>query len=604
MRKTGIEVVGDMPWGTHFCLFYESKEDLLDPLVSYCKAGLENQEFCLWVVAAPLTVEIARQALKQGIPEFERYLLDGSIEIIAAHDWYLQDGTFDLNRVIAGWNEKLRSASARGYVGIRVTGDTGWLEKKDWKDFSEYEDSLNAGIANQHLAVLCTYPISACGAAEILDVVRTHQFAVARRHGGWEVVETAGHKQAKAEIERLKDDLEQRVLERTSQLTAMNKELRKEVCQRQSAEEALRRTQAKLIAAHEEERTRIARELHDDINQRLALLAVELSNLKNEVPASGASTKHPLDDVHQQVSDLGKDVQALSHSLHSSKMEYLGLAAAASSFCKEFSARHNVEVVFHHHNIPQNLPSKISVSLFRVLQEALQNAMKYSGVRQFEATLEGALNEIHLRVHDSGAGFDPESAMNGHGLGLTSMTERLKLVDGQLSIDSKPKSGTTIHARVPLNSPPPPKNRRVEEGGRRDSRHEDDRLAAQNCPHQPGRSSINGVRDGAELRHLPPVHLDFGGSRTTMRNVAIGPKKRDTIHQFKPLLPFVCARPAFMRERVDQPTAYSLVSRIIIRLLEASGRQPESLAIRNDAHSKRPVLITPGIKQKRKISQG
>ena len=103
------------------------------------------------------------------------------------------------------------------------------------------------------------------------------------------------------------------------------------------------------------------------------------------------------------------------------------------------------------------------------------------------------------------------------------------------------------------------------------------------------------------LVSVSPVHLDFGGSRTTMRNVAIGPKKRDTIHQFKPLLPFVCARPAFMRERVDQPTAYSPVSRIIIRLLEASGRQPESLAIRNGAYSKVPVLITPGSKQKGKF---
>jgi C4-dicarboxylate-specific signal transduction histidine kinase len=246
MRKTGVEVVGDMPWGTHFCLFYETSADLLETLVPYCKAGLENQEFCLWVVAEPLTGEDARQALKRAVPDLDQYLDEHSIEIVVARDWYLQDGTFDLNRVIRSWNEKLASASARGYAGVRVTGDTAWLEKKDWKDFCEYEESLNQAVANQRLAVLCTYPLAACGAAEILDVVGTHQFAVTKRRGSWDVIETAGHKQAKAEIKRLNEELEQRVLERTSQLTVVNRELTKEVLQRQRAEEALLRSEAYL----------------------------------------------------------------------------------------------------------------------------------------------------------------------------------------------------------------------------------------------------------------------------------------------------------------------------------------------------------------------
>jgi PAS domain S-box-containing protein len=249
MRKTGVDVVGDMPWGTHFCLFYETRADLLETLVSYCKAGLENQEFCLWVVAEPLTGEEARHALERDVPDLDRYLADQSIEIVAAQDWYLQDGTFDLNRVISGWNEKLARASAKGYAGVRVTGDTAWLEKKDWKDFCEYEESLNHAIANHRLAVLCTYPLCACGAAEILDVVRTHQFAVTKRRGGWDVIETAGHKQAKAEIKRLNEELEQRVLERTSQLTAVNTELTKEVLHRERAEEALLRSEAYLAEA-------------------------------------------------------------------------------------------------------------------------------------------------------------------------------------------------------------------------------------------------------------------------------------------------------------------------------------------------------------------
>ena len=255
MRKTGVDVVGDMPWGTHFCLFYETGADLLETLVSYCKAGLENQEFCMWVVAEPFTGADATHALKQAVPDFDQYLADHSIEIVAAHDWYLHDGKFDLHRVIAGWSEKLALASARGYAGVRVTGDTAWLKTKDWKDFCEYEESLNQAVANQRLAALCTYPLAACGAAEILDVVRTHQFAVTKRRGSWDVIETAGHKQAKAEIKRLNEQLEERVLERTSQLTAVNSELRKEVLERQRAEAALLRSEAYLAEAQRVSRT-------------------------------------------------------------------------------------------------------------------------------------------------------------------------------------------------------------------------------------------------------------------------------------------------------------------------------------------------------------
>jgi len=249
MRKTGIDVVGYMPWGAHFCLFYETQADLLDTLVSYCKAGLQSQEFCLWVVAEPLTEEDARGALERAIPAFDQYLVDPSIEIVTAREWYLRDGMFDLKKVIDGWNEKLARASAKGYAGVRVTGDTAWLEKKNWKDFCEYEDSLNQAVANQRLAVLCTYPLAKCGAAEILDVVRTHQFAVTKRRGNWDVIETAGHKQAKAEIKRLNEELEQRVIERTSELTAVNSELIKEVVQRQRAEEALLRSETYLAEA-------------------------------------------------------------------------------------------------------------------------------------------------------------------------------------------------------------------------------------------------------------------------------------------------------------------------------------------------------------------
>jgi C4-dicarboxylate-specific signal transduction histidine kinase len=226
-RGTGIDAVGDMvSWGGHFCLFYETKSDLIDALVSYCKLGLERKEYCLWVVAEPLTIEGAKEALQEAVPDLDRYFAESRIEIITSRDLFLQGGTFDSKRVAATVNEKLASISAKGYPGMRVTGDTSWLTNKDWAHFCELEHDINEAVGDQRLSVLCTYPLSACGPLEILDTVRTHQFAIARRYGSWDIIETATLKRAKAEIARLNEELEQRVAERTSQLMQASEALR------------------------------------------------------------------------------------------------------------------------------------------------------------------------------------------------------------------------------------------------------------------------------------------------------------------------------------------------------------------------------------------
>jgi PAS domain S-box-containing protein len=216
------------------------------------------------------------------------------------------------------------------------------------------------------------------------------------------------------------------------------------------AEEALGSMGRRLIEAHEEERTRIARELHDDINQRVALLSIQLGQWAQHRPNLGVEVTDHISHVRQELSDLGNDIQALSHRLHSSKLDYLGLAAAAGGFCRELSERQNVDIDFSHAGIPRNLPKEISLCMFRVLQEALQNAVKHSGVRHFKVELSGDSGDIQLSVSDLGVGFDPQDAMDSRGLGLISMRERLQLVGGDFSIQSEPGHGSTICARVPL----------------------------------------------------------------------------------------------------------------------------------------------------------
>ena len=224
-----------------------------------------------------------------------------------------------------------------------------------------------------------------------------------------------------------------------------------DITERKLAEVALANVSRRLIEAQEQERTRIGRELHDDIVQRLALLAVELQQLHDNsliLP----KVRSRMGKLQKQTSEIATDIQSLSHELHSAKLQYLGIAGAMRGFCREFGEQQKVEIDFHAHDLLSPLSPDTSLCFFRVLQEALHNAVKHSGVRHFEVRLWGTSDEIHLTVQDSGAGFDRKAAKASRGLGLISMEERLKLVNGTLSIDSQPKRGTTLHARVPLNS--------------------------------------------------------------------------------------------------------------------------------------------------------
>jgi len=223
-----------------------------------------------------------------------------------------------------------------------------------------------------------------------------------------------------------------------------------DITERKLAEDALATVGRRLIEAHEDERTWIARELHDDIAQRVALVSVELAQYDPHAAGARSGVKDFIQRACERLIDLGQDVQALSHRLHSSKLEYLGFLTAAKSFCHELSVQRKVQVEFKHSDMPPEIPKEISLCLFRVLQEALQNAVKHSAVQNFTVELHGTKQGISLIVTDSGVGFDWHDAMDHRGLGLISMRERLRLVNGELSIQSQPGRGTTVTARVPL----------------------------------------------------------------------------------------------------------------------------------------------------------
>ena len=224
-----------------------------------------------------------------------------------------------------------------------------------------------------------------------------------------------------------------------------------DITHRKKMEEAISGMSRKLIESQEQERVRIGRELHDDIGQRLALLAVEIQQLQQD-SVTLPEVLSRMGELQKQTTEIATDVQSLSHELHTSKLEYLGLAVAMRSFCREFGEVQKIEIDFQSHDLASPPPADISLCLYRVLQEALHNSAKHSGEQHLEVQLWGTSDQIHLTVRDSGVGFDSEAAKESRGLGLISMQERVKLVNGTLSIESQPQRGTTICARVPLST--------------------------------------------------------------------------------------------------------------------------------------------------------
>jgi PAS domain S-box-containing protein len=197
IRNSGIDVIGSMPWGTHFCQFYKTRQDLVDILVPYFRAGLEDNELCMWITSEPLTAPEAEAAMRKAVKGFDQCLRRGQIEIIPYNEWYLLEGAFDDDRVLNGWVSKLTQALASGYSGLRLTGNTFWLERNHWRAFTEYEAKVNDVIGRHRMLAICTYCLDKCDGSAVLEVIRNHQFALVKQAGNWDIVESDIYKQAK-----------------------------------------------------------------------------------------------------------------------------------------------------------------------------------------------------------------------------------------------------------------------------------------------------------------------------------------------------------------------------------------------------------------------
>ncbi|MGB9939437.1 GAF domain-containing protein [Methanosarcina sp.] len=193
-RVSGVDIVGGIPWGTHFCQFYQTNKELMDIAIPYFKAGLENNEFCMWITSESLDVERAREALRKAIPDFNIYLKRDQIEIIPYTDWYLKEGTFDSEKVLDNLGEKLNQALDNGYEGLRAIENTCWLKKENFNYFINYEKKLDSIIGKHLIIALCTYSLDKCNTTETIELVANHQFSLVKKEGKWKQIKSPTRK--------------------------------------------------------------------------------------------------------------------------------------------------------------------------------------------------------------------------------------------------------------------------------------------------------------------------------------------------------------------------------------------------------------------------
>jgi signal transduction histidine kinase len=422
----GIDVLGKMPWGTHICMFYETKEDLIEVLVPYFKAGLQNNEFCIWVTCEPLDVEEVEKAMKKAVPRFDLYLKKGQMEIVEHSDWYLEEGTFDMTRVLEQWIDKLNKALTNGYAGIRVTGNTAWLSKQTWRNFADYEHAINETISGYRMLALCAYQLNKCSTSEIIDVVNNHQLGLVRQDGKWTLTKNAERKRA-----------EQRACEYQAQLKSLALEL---------------------SLTEERERRRIASELQDRVSEFLVASKIKLDELRQSV--SGRDVGKVLDDISNYLGKAITEATVMAIDLSSPVLYVLGFEKAVAEWLsEEIEKKHGIETEFEDDGQPKPLDDDIRLLLFRFLRELLNNAVKHAQAKKIKVTLRTVSSQIQVCVEDNGIGFDPverlsmaePSMLEKRGkIGLFGVQEELQHLGGHLEIDSAPGCGCKVTIVAPL----------------------------------------------------------------------------------------------------------------------------------------------------------
>jgi len=420
-RDMGIDLLGKMPWGTHLCLFYETKDDLIDILVPYFKAGLQNNEFCMWITCDPLSEQQAKRAMEEAVPNFDEHLDKGQIEILAHTDWYLEQGVFDALRVFEQWMDKLDEALTNGYAGIRVSGNSAWLDQRTWPNFIEYEHALNDTIAKYQMLVVCAYRLDGCKPSKLIDSANNHQLALMKQDGRWTLVKNAERKRA---------DLKS--LEYQLQLKSLASEL---------------------ALTEEQERRRIASELDSRVSQSLAASKSKLDMLSRSV--AGTALHKALSEISRSLGSMIADTASLSFDLSSPLLHDLGFEAAVAQWLyDEIEKKSGIETEFRDDGQTKPLDDDVRILVFRDVRELLGNVARHSHATKVKVSIDRVDRRIRIVIEDDGVGFDPvevaSQAAARSEFGLFGIQAKLGHLAGHLEIKSAPGCGCKVTIIAPL----------------------------------------------------------------------------------------------------------------------------------------------------------
>ncbi|HYO67766.1 MAG TPA: MEDS domain-containing protein [Archangium sp.] len=445
LRPSGLSAVGSLPWGSHFCQFYGEQEDLVDSLVPFFKAGLESQEKCLWVTSQPLPATEARTALRQAVPDLTERERRNQIEIIDHDDWYKATGKTDPDATLRGWVEREERALAEGFAGLRLTGNTYWVERSDWDGFVDYEARVSKTFQGRRIIGLCSYCLNRCQPHDILDVVANHQFALTRRAGSWQMIESAVLSMAKDELHRLNEDLEQRVLERTAALehavrtrdeflSVASHELKTPITSLQLYVQGLLRAQSKGTLTAEQ------------LNARLNRVQVQCGRLEklinNLLDVSRADARAPaLERESFDMSELVTD--------------------ATERFAEEF-ARAGCQVTVEAGEPLVGCWDRMRLE--QAVTNLLQNAARYAPGSSVHVRVQSEGPWVRIEVRDDGPGIAPkdhariferfgqaksEQFAGGFGLGLWIVKQVIEAHQGSVTLVSRPGAGAAFTLMLP-----------------------------------------------------------------------------------------------------------------------------------------------------------